>query len=73
MRRLELYELVDGGDPCLKAVRLLSQLSGPAWMQASESLSPKDLNCVEGMDIFKSFIRAHFQKYEVLQEAEVME
>ena len=56
MRKIDLFELIDGGDPNYKAVRLLAALQGPAWHQAMETLDPNDLCCPDGMLIFKSFI-----------------
>ena len=73
LKRVELFELVDGGDPSTKAVRLLSALKGPAWSQAMDTLEPSVLNCPEGMLVFKSFIRTVFAKYEVLEEAEILD
>ena len=72
LRKVELFEMVDGGDPDLKAVWLLSALSGLAWTQALEAFSPAELQGPHGMDMFKSHIRLHYQKFEVQQEAEIM-
>ncbi len=73
LKRVELFELVDGGDPSTKAVRLLSALKGSAWSQAMGTLEPSVLNGPEGMLVFKSFIRTVFAKYEVLEEAEILD
>ncbi len=73
MRKVELFELVDGGDPALKAVRLMASLKDLAWTRAMETFSPGDLQGPEGLDVFKSFIRARFQRFEIQQEAELFE
>ncbi len=72
LKRIDLFEMVDGGDPSTKAPRLLAALKGTAWSQAADTLEPRDLHNPDGVLIFKSFIRAAFSKYEILEEAEIL-
>ena len=49
MRRIELFEMVDGGDPNLRALRLMSVLKGDVWEQVPEAIDPHDLKGPSGM------------------------
>ncbi len=65
--------MLDGGDPKLRAVKLLSSLKDAAWTQAQSVLDPVDLHSNDGMLIFKSFIRTTFGKYEILDQTEILD
>ena len=73
LNRVDLYEMLDGGDPKLRAVKLLSSLKDAAWTQAQSVLDPVDLHSNDGMLIFKSFIRTTFGKYEILDQTEILD
>ncbi len=73
MKRIDLFEMIDGGDPTTKGPRLLAALKGIAWSQTADTLEPRDLHNPDGVLIFKPFIRAVFSKYEVLEEAEILD
>ncbi len=73
MRKIEVFQTIDTADPRTQAVWLLSNLKGIAWTNAIEVMSPEDLCCDQGVDIFKSYIRLTYGKFELQQQSAIME